>query len=323
MNSCLQVDLFGESHGSCIGVLIRNFPFGVKIDFRQVNAELARRRPGQSALTTARKEDDRPEFISGIFNGCTTGAPIVVIIRNKDADSSSYEKIRWTPRPSHADYPAHVRYQGFNDYRGGGMFSGRLTAGYVIAGALAKQVLKKQGITLKAELVEVGGVKGTGKFSKVILAAKEKGDSVDGLVRCTVAGVKAGIGDGLEPLDGALAGALFNIPGVKGIWFGDTKHRGSENNDPYRMKNGKVVTLTNHCGGILGGISTGMPIVFTVHVKPTSSIAKEQKTINLKTMKDDVIQVGGRHDSCIAVRVPVIVESLAAIVILGNLLRQR
>ncbi|OIO20749.1 chorismate synthase [Candidatus Micrarchaeota archaeon CG11_big_fil_rev_8_21_14_0_20_47_5] len=319
-----RISLFGESHGKCIGVLIEGCPPGVQINEGEIQKELEKRRPGASRLATGRNEKDGMEFLSGIFQGRASGAPICAIIRNEDVDSSPYKKIKDTPRPSHADYTAHVRYKGFNDYRGGGIFSGRLTAGWMVAGALAKKMLFEKGISIASEIIRVGGSREKREFAFIIQEAKEKGDSVSGEVFCRIEGVPAGIGTPhFGALDALLAHAMFCIPAVKGVEFGSTKNYGSQNNDAYYFDaKGNVRARPNNSGGILGGISTGMPIEFTVKIKPTASIAIEQDTVNLKTKKNAKIKIEGRHDACIALRAAPVVGAAAACVILDGMLAE-
>ena len=322
IGTTFKVELFGASHGDCIGVAISGCPAGVTLPVPEIRRELDRRKPGQSKLTTSRKEPDIPIFLSGIFNGKTTGAPIIAIIQNSDARSKDYEKTKFLPRPSHADLTSWIKYGALADMRGGGIFSGRLTAGTVIAGAIAKHILREKKVKINSELIEVGGSSNKKQFAKIIENVSINKDSVDGVIRCVIENPAAGLGDPLDsPLDSSLAQALFSIPAVKGVEFGSTQHLGSDNNDPIMLKGGKIVTATNNAGGILGGISNGMPIDFTVHFKPTASIAREQKTVDLRTMKPAKLTIEGRHDPCVAVRAPPVVEAVAAIVLLDYYLR--
>ncbi len=293
---------------------------------------------------TVRAEEDRAEILSGIFNEKTTGAPICLLVWNKDVDSGDYERIRFLLRPGHADYTAFIKYGGFNDFRGGGRFSGRITATFVMAGAVAKKLLNLIGIEVLAHTVEIGGVKAEPKgfgeikenvdqnplrcadlaaaevMSHVIERVKAEGDSVGGVIEGIALNVPVGLGEPVfDTLDGELAKALFAIPAVKGVEFGSgfsaAERRGSENNDPFTIKDGKIVTVTNNAGGILGGISNGMPIVARVAVKPTSSIAKNQETVDIKNMENTTLSVKGRHDVCIVPRAVVVVESMMAVTI--------
>lgn len=307
-----------------MGVLISGVPPGIPISEREINKELERRAPGRGELTSGRKERDTVRILSGVLRGKSTGAPIGAIVYNADVDSSPYEAMRYTPRPSHADYPAYVKYKGMHDYRGGGIFSARLTAGYVIAGAIAKKILAKKGIRISAKIIQVGKSKKRVEFEKIIRRAREKNDSVSGVVECTIENVQPGIGEPLDsPLDADLAYGMFNIPAVKAVEFGSTKYYGSENNDEYGVRKGKIITLTNNAGGILGGLSTGMPIRFRVLFKPTPSIGKEQRTVDLRTLKPTKIKIAGRHDPCVALRAPVIVEAVSACILLDHYLRAK
>ena len=317
----MKYTIFGESHGPAIGVVLEGVPAGLELDMGQISAELARRAPGKTAVATARSEADQPEILSGVFQGRTTGAPLCAVIHNTDTRSSDYEELRYKPRPSHADYAASVKYRGNADWRGGGHFSGRLTAPLVFAGAVAKQILAAEGVTVSAVISELGGVKDpTGEEAeKIILAAKADLDSVGGAVRCTITGVPAGCGgpDFGENIEGELARAVFAIPAVKGVEFGAgfgfASMRGSGANDPFRVENGRVVTSTNNSGGVNGGIANGMPIVFTAALRPTPSIGREQDTVDLRTMENTTLTVKGRHDPCIVPRALPVIEAAAAL----------
>ena len=333
---------FGESHGRCVGVIIDGCPAGLPITEADIQREVDRRKPGQSMAATQRTEEDRVEIFSGIFNGYTSGAPICFLIWNKDIDSSEYEKMRVLPRPGHADYTAFTKYGGFNDFRGGGRFSGRITATLVMAGAVAKKLLNLIGIEVLAHTVEIGGIKAEPKgFDEIrenvkknsvkcadlkaaesmvreIEKVKEESDSIGGIIEGVALNIPIGLGEPLfDTLDGDLAKALFAIPAVKGVEFGSgfsvAGKRGSENNDPFIIKNGKIATATNNAGGILGGISNGMPIVVRVVIKPTSSIAKSQETVNIKNMESVSLAVKGRHDVCIVPRAVAVIESMMAV----------
>ncbi len=346
-----RITVFGESHGACVGVVVAGCPHGQLIDEKKIQLELDKRKPGQSYLTSERKEGDKIEVLSGVFNGHATGAPIVLLIKNKDVDSSYYEEIRNTPRPGHADFTARVKYDGFNDYRGGGIFSGRMTAPFVMAGAIAKQILADKEVKVLAHIIQIGKVRVTKEINddeiernvykvkvrcadlkvakgmeKEILSAKEQGDSVGGLIECRILGVPIGIGEPLfDSIESVLSHLVFSIPGVKGIDFGSgfrcVRMLGSEHNDPFIIKGRKIITETNNAGGILGGISDGMPIVFRVAVKPTSSIRKRQRTVDLEKMEGCELEINGRHDPCVAIRAVQVVESMAAIGVVDLLLR--
>lgn len=346
-----RVSLFGESHGRGVGVLIEGCPPGLRITEDYLAKELARRRPG-ARYTSPRREEDRPEILSGVFRGRTTGAPIVVFIANRDIDSSFYEEIRHTPRPSHADYAARVKYWGFNDYRGGGIFSGRITAGLVAAGAVAKALLVTHGIRIYSYITRIGPVEArvqaqdtedfrqrieespvrcpdpeaSNLMEEQLKRVLEEGDSLGGIVETTVFNLPVGLGDPpIDTLDGDLAKALFVIPGLKAVEFGAgfrlASARGSEVNDPWILRDGRLATETNNSGGINGGISNGMPLVFRVAFKPTSTIRKPQKTVDLRTGRPATIRGKGRHDPCIAVRAVPIVEAVTSIVLADHLLR--
>jgi len=335
---------FGESHGGCVGVVIDGCPAGLPVSEADIEREAAKRWPGQDAGSTERKEQDKVEILSGIFNGLTTGAPICLLTWNKDVDSGAYRKNIFLPRPGHADYTAFVKYGGFNDFRGGGRLSGRLTATFVMGGAIAKKLLGLSGIEVLAHAIEVGGIKAqpkefdeikknveknplrcadlkaAGEMVKLIEKVKEEGDSLGGIIEGIARNVPVGLGEPVfDNLDGELAKALLAIPAVKGVEFGAgfsvAGKRGSENNDPFTIKDGKIVTVTNKAGGILGGISNGMPVVVRVAVKPTASIAKEQQTVDMKNMEDTSISVRGRHDVCIVPRAVVVVEAMMAVVL--------
>jgi len=341
---------FGESHGRCVGIIIDGCPAGLPITEQDIQKEADKRKPGVSIVGTKRAEEDKVEILAGIFNGKTTGAPICLVIWNRDVDSSEYEKTRFLPRPGHADYTAFMKYGGFNDFRGGGRFSGRITAAFVMAGAIAKKLLNLIGVEVLAHTIEIGGVKAAPKgfdeirenieknpvkcadlkaaeaMAKAIEKVKAEGDSIGGIIEGIAFNVPVGLGEPVfNTLDGDLAKALFAIPAVKGVEFGSgfsaTRKRGSENNDPFTIRDGKIVTVTNNAGGILGGISNGMPIVLRVAVKPTSSIAKSQPTVNIKDMENASLMVKGRHDVCIVPRAVVVVESMMAVTLCDFVMR--
>ena len=317
----MKYTIFGESHGPEIGVVLTGVPAGIALDWGFILSEMARRAPGQSALSTARKEADTPEVVSGVFEGKTTGAPLCAIIQNTDTRSRDYEELRRKPRPSHADYAAFVASGGFRDYRGGGHFSGRLTAPLVFAGAVAKQVLKPRGITVSARISMLGGVKdpSQSQIEDIVLSAKQAGDSVGGTIACTVEGMPAGLGapDFGCNVEGIFSQYLFAVPAVKGVAFGAgfalASMRGSEANDPFYMDGDTVKTRTNHAGGVNGGITNGMPITFEAVLRPTTSIYKEQDTVDLDTMEDTKLIIHGRHDPCIVTRAVVVIEAAAAL----------
>lgn len=348
----LKISVFGQSHGKAIGVNIDGLPAGESIDLDALNAFMARRKPGKSPLSTSRKEADAPVFLSGLENGVTCGFPLCAIIENGDQHSSDYDELREKPRPGHADYTAWVKWHGAADMRGGGHFSGRLTAPLCIAGGIAKQILARRSIFVGAHLLEVAGIPdqpfplrpdaalfdavaakafpvlddGAGeRMQAAILAARKDGDSVGGVIQCAAVGLPAGLGDPMfDGLENHLAAALFGIPAVKGLEFGAgfaaSRCRGSENNDPFTVEDGRVVTTSNHAGGILGGISTGMPLVFQLAMKPTPSISKPQHTVSLPNMEDAELVVRGRHDPCIAHRAVPVAEAVTAAVLLDVLL---
>ncbi|NMJ86674.1 MAG: chorismate synthase [Thaumarchaeota archaeon] len=342
---------FGESHGKCVGVIVDGCPAGLPINATDIQSKLDLRKPGQSIITTQRKEEDRVEILSGVFNGNTTGAPICMLIWNKDNDSRPYEQIRNTPRPGHADYPAMMKYGDFNDYRGGGRFSGRITATFVMAGVIAEKLLQQiLGIEILAYTVEIGGIHTSNlsidnirklrysndvrcpdpsiveKIKGEIMKAKSEGDSLGGVVECTALNMPIGLGEPVfSALESDLSKALFGIPAVKGVEFGSgfegVKKRGSENNDIYKIKNNKIITTTNNSGGILGGLSTGMPLLLRIAFKPASSIAKKQQSIDLENMKQTEISVPGRHDPCVVPRAPPVVEAIVAIILADHAIK--
>ena len=317
----IQYTIFGESHGPAIGVVVTGLPSGLALDLDAVAVEMARRAPGQDSTSTPRKEKDKVEILSGLFEGKTTGTPLCGVIYNTDTRSKDYSKLKDLPRPSHADYTASVRYGGCSDYRGGGHFSGRLTAPLVFAGALAKQLLAQQGIAIESKIDLLGGVKHptAEQNDEIILAAKADCDSVGGAVACSVSGVPAGFGapDLGENAEGIFAKHLFAVPGVKGIEFGAgfdfASMRGSEANDPFYMDGDAVKTLTNHAGGINGGITNGMPLTFRVAMRPTPSIGKQQQTVSLSAKSNEELVIEGRHDPCIVKRALPVIEAAAAL----------
>ena len=321
--------IWGQSHAPAIGVTIEGLPAGFAPDMEKLSAFLGRRAPGNGPFSTPRKEADAPEFIAGLVDGVTCGAPVTAVIHNTNTRSGDYEELRRIPRPGHADYAAWVKYGDSRDVAGGGQFSGRLTAPLCIAGGLALQLLEKEGISIRAYILTIGGEENPKKFPERILRAKEAGDSVGGVIYCICQGVPAGIG---EPMFGGMENrisqAVFGIPAIKGIEFGRgfdaADITGSENNDAFYFdKNGAVRTRTNAHGGILGGITSGMPIIFRVAVKPTPSIALEQDSVDLTTGENVKLSVKGRHDPCIVPRAVPCVEAAAAVAILDALMESR
>ncbi len=344
------ITCFGESHGRCMGIIVDGCPAGLAITEGDVQKEVDKRKPKAGVAATTRVEEDRVEILSGTFKGFTTGAPICLLVWNKDVDSREYEKRRFLPRPGHADYTAFMKYGGFNDYRGGGRFSGRRTAALVMAGAIAKKLLNLISVGVLAHAVEIGGIKAkptefdqikenieknpvkcadlqaAEEMISVIEKAREEGDSVGGIVEGIALNVPASLGEPVfDTLDGDLAKALFAIPAVKGVEFGlgfsAARKKGSENNDSFVIKNNKIVTLTNNAGGILGGISNSMPILVRVAIKPTPSIAKNQKTVNIKNMENARLVIKGRHDACIVPRAVPVVESMMAVTLCDFVIR--
>ena len=345
------VTTFGESHGKHVGVVVDGCPAGLPLSEADIQVDLDRRIPAELKIVSGRIEKDAAQVLSGVFNGFTTGAPIALMVENKEVDSSDYEAIKDLPRPGHADYPARVRYGGFNDYRGGGRFSGRLTVALIMAGAIAKKLLSRFDVDVLAYTRAVGKVKSDKKFTaqeirmnrytsatrcpdlacaermeKAIVDARKEGDSLGGIVECVALNVPVGVGEPLfDSLDADLAKALFNVPAVKGVEFGlgfrVAELKGSESNDPYIMQNRKVATATDNAGGILGGISTGMPIMMQVAIKPTPSIGKEQKTVNLSTMENARISIKGRHDPCVVPKAVPAIESAVAITLADHMIR--
>lgn len=308
-----RVSMLGESHGSCVGVLVDGCPAGLVIDSEKMKADLSRRQGGSRPGTTPRRESDDPVIRSGILNGTTTGAPVLILFDNADARSADYDILRTIPRPGHADWTAWHKFGGFNDYRSGGHFSGRLTAAVVAAGAIAKQLLSS--VQVEATLISAGG---SSDIDAAVAAAMADGDSVGGIVECRVTGVPADLGEPFfDSLESVISHAVFAIPAVKAIEFGDgfavAAKRGSENNDEIVSVDG--ATATNHAGGINGGISNGNELVFRIGVKPTSSIRKEKRTVNVETGEAATIAAPGRHDACIALRVPPVLEAMTAIVL--------
>ncbi|WP_409966840.1 chorismate synthase [Bengtsoniella intestinalis] len=348
----LHVSVFGQSHGTAIGVTVDGLPAGEAVDLDALYTFLCRRKPGTSPLSTPRQESDFPSILSGIEQGKTCGAPLCAVIENKDQRSRDYGKTLHIPRPGHADYTAWCKWGGEADMRGGGHFSGRLTAPLCIAGGIALQLLERRGIYVGAHILQIATAKdtpfplrptaelltsvgekdfpvlddGQGQaMQAAIVAAASEDDSVGGLVECAVIGLPAGLGEPMfGGMEGRLSTALFGIPAVKGVSFGAgfdvATMRGSENNDPFTIENDTVVTTTNHAGGILGGITTAMPLTLQLAFKPTPSIAKEQQTVDLSTMTPTTLSIVGRHDPCIVHRAVPVVEAVVALVVLDMLL---
>lgn len=340
----LNLSIFGQSHGPAIGMTLDGIPAGLPVDFEALQTFLDRRAPGRDSHSTVRKEADVPEFLSGIVDRYTCGAPIAAIIRNTNTRSGDYDNLKDTPRPGHADYPAQVKYHGFQDVAGGGHFSGRLTAPLCIAGGLCKQWLERMGIRIGAHIHSIGdvvddsldwivpnldavgsvfptvSVEAGEKMQAVIADAKADGDSVGGVIECIATGIPAGLGEPMfSGIESKIAQIVYGIPAVKGLEFGSgfagTGLRGCQNNDPYTVIDGQIQTQTNNAGGILGGITTGMPIIFRAAIKPTPSIAKEQQSVSLSRMENQALNVHGRHDPCIVPRAVPVIEAAAAIAI--------
>ena len=348
----LRVSVFGQSHGKAIGVNIDGLPAGEAIDIEELYAFMSRRMPGKNALSTSRSEKDIPIFLSGVRDGVTCGSPLCAIIENSDQHSSDYAELVDKPRPSHADYTAYVKWGGHADMRGGGHFSGRLTAPLCIAGGIAKQILARRGIYVGAHLASVGTENDTPfplyptrdlfnsiaaktfpvvddqagtRMQQLILQARESLDSVGGIIECAAIGLPAGLGDPMfDGIENRLAAALFGIPAVKGVefglGFGSSRLFGSENNDPFTVENGQITPVSNRAGGILGGITSGMPIVLRTAIKPTASISQSQRTVSLSETKPTELVIQGRHDPCIAHRAVPVVEAVTATVLLDLLL---
>ncbi len=318
VGTIFRFTIFGESHGPAIGVTMEGLPAGLGIDIPALEAFLARRAPGRSDLTTSRNEPDKPVFLSGLNGNVTCGSPLTAVIYNQNAHSGDYAALREVPRPGHADYTAMQKYGKAWNGAGGGQFSGRLTAPLCIAGGICLQLLEKKGIHISAKAERIGGETDPDSFADVIRKAASEGDSVGGVIACRVEGLPVGIGEPMfDGLESRVAQVVFGIPAVKGIEFGSgfagSDLRGSENNDPFVLANGQIKTETNNHGGILGGISSGMPLAFRVAVKPTPSIAKEQRSVNCGTMEEVRLNIKGRHDPCIVLRAVPCVEAAAAV----------
>lgn len=344
----IRLTIFGQSHSAAIGMTLEGVPAGETIDEEKLNRFLERRAPGRNNYSTQRKEADKAEFLCGIVNGVTCGAPITAIIRNTDTRSKDYEQLKYIPRPGHADYTAGIKYGGHRDHAGGGHFSGRMTAPLCIAGGICKQILEKEGICILSRISSVGDIEDNGvleaptsekdfpvvndeqgqKMRELIDRVRENGDSVGGTIECVITGLPAGIGDPMfDGMENRIAHIVFGIPAVKGIEFGAgfafAEMAGSESNDPFIIRDGKIITETNNCGGILGGITNGMPLTFRIAVKPTPSISAKQKSVNMKTMQETELSVTGRHDPCIVPRAVPCAEAAAAIAVYDALLARR
>lgn len=348
-----RINTWGESHGRAVGVVVDGCPAGLELSAEDIQRELDRRRPGQSRATTSRKEDDRIEILSGVFEGKTTGTPISLLVWNRDADPSAYDALRSTPRPGHADYTYHIKY-GLRDHRGGGRSSARETVGRVAAGAIAKRLLSMEGVEVVAYVEELGGVRATitssaiqelreraesspvrcpdpeaaERMLQLLETVREEADSLGGIVAVVAEGAPAGLGEPVfDKLDADLAKALMSIGAVKAVEIGagikSARMRGSEMNDALAWRDGRVVFETNNAGGVLGGISTGEPIVCRIAVKPTPSIGKRQRTVDLSGGKDAEIEIKGRHDPAIPPRIVPVAEAMMALVLADHLLRSR
>lgn len=345
------VTLFGESHGKCVGVVVDGCPAGLELSVIDVQRELDKRVPRKLGIVSSRMEEDKAEILSGTFRGRTTGAPIAMIAQNRDVNSQPYELVKDIPRPGHGDYPARVRYGGFNDYRGGGRFSGRMTVPLVMAGAVAKKLLARKGVEVLGHALSIGKVSSRTDvpreklrkavystsvrcgdrqaallMERAILEAAKAGDSLGGVVRAVAYDVPCGIGEPLfDSLDSEIAKALFNIPAVKGVefglGFGAARSKGSLNNDPLVIKEGKVSYKTNKAGGVLGGLSTGREIVVQVAFKPTPSIRRRQRSVDLASMQETDLELSGRHDPCVIPKAIPAVEAVVSIVLLDFMIR--
>ena len=324
----VKLTIFGQSHSPAIGVVIDGIPAGEVINMDEIHEFMARRMPSAAVYSTSRKESDIPEILSGIVDGVTCGAPITAVIHNNDVKSIDYGDLINTPRPSHSDYAAFMKYGNAHDIRGGGHFSGRLTAPLCFAGAVCKQILQRHGITTAARIKSIGTATDELSMMEEIKTAAADGDSVGGVIECVINGIPAGLGEPMfDGLENKISQAVFAVPAVKGIEFGSgfdgTKLRGSSNNDVYYINNDTVRTVTNNNGGITGGLSNGMPIIFRAAIKPVPSISKPQKTVDLRTMTDTIITISGRHDSCIVPRALPCIESAAMIAVLDLFYERR
>ena len=344
----LRIHIFGESHGPAVGVTVEGIPAGEAVDLEELQRFLDRRAPGRNAWSTPRKEADIPEFLSGLREGRTCGTPLTAILKSANTRSGDYDALRDVPRPGHADYTAWVKYGESRDSRGGGHFSGRLTAPLCAAGGICLQLLAREGITVLSRIAAIGGIRDEGELTastaekafptvsdsageamrSAIAAARAEGDSLGGVIECAVLGLPAGLGDPMfDGMENRIAAAVFGVPAVKGIEFGAgfaaAGLRGSENNDAFSVENGRIITDSNHCGGILGGITDGMPLTFRAAVKPTPSLARPQQSVDLKTGEIVPLTVTGRHDPCIVPRAVPCLEAAAAIAVYDALLARR
>lgn len=351
----LKLSIFGESHGEAIGIVIDNLPPGIELDIPYINKQMMRRAPGKSELTTSRNESDLCHILSGYFNGKTTGAPLCAIIYNEDKNSKDYSILKENMRPGHSDYPAFIKYLGFNDYRGGGHFSGRITAPLLFAGAIAMQMLERKNIFIGSRIKSIYNIEDNnfmtediteksllnlknmefpvlseekGKEMKSeIIKAKEEGDSIGGIIETFIINMPSGLGQPFfDSVESRLSHMIFSIPAVKGIEFGAgfniTKMRGSLANDLYYKKEDRLLSESNNNGGILGGITNGMPVTFRTAIKPTPSVSLPQKTVNISSMTDTELQLEGRHDPCIVPRALPVIEGATSLVILDLILER-
>ena len=343
----IKLSIFGQSHGEAIGMTLDGVPAGLHIDFDKLQNFLNRRAPGQNSFSTARKESDKPEFLSGIVDGYTCGAPVTAIIRNQNSRSSDYNNLRNCPRPGHADYTAQVKYGGYQDAAGGGHFSGRLTAPLCIAGAICMQWLEQKGVRIGAHISSISTIydapnnlswtspdldmicadfpvlnpEAGKEMQKAIELAKSDGDSLGGIIECVIAGLPAGVGEPMfDGMESKIAQIVYGVPAVKAVAFGNgfqcSLLRGSQNNDAFKVSDGQIRTETNNAGGILGGITNGMPIIFQAAIKPTPSIARPQKSVCLATMEGCSLEIKGRHDPCIVPRAVPVIEAAAAVAVM-------
>ncbi len=351
----IKISIFGESHSAAIGIVVNGLPAGLKIDLDRVHAAMKRRMPVSAAYSTARKETDAVEIVSGFFNGCTTGTPLCGFIKNKDSHSADYDELKYKPRPSHADLTGYIKYGGFQDHRGGGHFSGRMTAPLVFAGSIAEQWLEQSGILVRAHIYSIGPVKDrpfnsqpdardlegllykdfpvlddrAGKeMMEIVTLAKSDLDSIGGVVECIAAPMPAGLGDPMfDSLETIVAGMLFSIPAVKGVEFGTgfaiAGMRGSQANDAPSMEHGEIIYKSNHNGGVLGGISNGMPLIVRAALKPTASIAATQETVDMLTKENTTLQIKGRHDACIVPRAVEVVRCAVALCLADLLMEDK
>ncbi len=337
----IKISIFGESHGDALGVIIDGLPAGIEIDMDSIYFDLQRRKGGQD-FTTARIESDTPNIVSGYFNNRTTGAPLCATFENNNAFPKDFSQMKSLLRPSHADYPAYVKFGGFNDYRGGGQFSGRLTLPLVFAGGICKQLLKKQNVNIYSHILQIKYVKDKDfrdfdftktstfrymvdpiretKALELVEKARENGDSLGSIVQCGATGLKVGLGEPFfDSLESTISRLAFSIPAVKGIEFGKgfdfVNYLGSEIKDEYQIINDKIHTTSNNNGGIVGGMSTGEPVIFNVSIKPSASIQLEQNTVNIETMTNETLKISERHDSCISLRALPVIEAITAIAI--------